>query len=245
MTAPAYGPTRAMAMNQEILNGDAVPPAIKSIGEAHRALNDATILRHDAELYPHLHHATPEATLSYADDLEGAAIAFLYPDEDTERGSRALVSHSQTNDTPARRPTRAAAIADKERLALASEARSDELAIDMAESLEAANSAESALAHQMAAAHALALRMVGRANLEIEGMGRFDWEKRREAMVEIARLSNAAARLMATYQQALFVLAKVRGAGKQTLIVQHVQVSDGGQAVIAGQAGDRATGEPP
>jgi hypothetical protein len=79
----------------------------------------------------------------------------------------------------------------------------------MAESLEVANSAELALAHRMAAAHALALRLVGRANLEIEGLGRHDWQEKGEAMVEIARLSNAATRVMQTYQQALFVLAKV------------------------------------
>jgi hypothetical protein len=126
-------------------------------------------------------------------------------------------------------------MADAARLALTSEARSDELAIDMAESLEAANSAELALAHQMAAAHALALRLVGRANLEIEGLGRRDWQGRREAMVEIARLSNSAARLMETYQRALFTLAKVRSDGKQTVVVQRVQINDGGQAVVAGQ----------
>jgi hypothetical protein len=209
----------------------ATPPDIGSVEEAHRALNDATILREDAEQYPHLHHATPEATLSYADDLEAAALAFLYPDDDTEGGSREFVPKSK-----------ASALAGKERLALASEARATELAFDMAESLEATSSAELALADQMAAAHALSLRLIGRANLEIEGLGRHNWQEKREAMVEIARLSNAATRLMQTYQQALVVLAKVRNGGKQTVIVQHVQVTDGGQAVIAGQAGGRVRG---
>jgi hypothetical protein len=115
----------------------------------------------------------------------------------------------------------------------------------MAESLEAANSAELALADQMAAAHALSLRLIGRANLEIEGLGRHNWQEKRAAMVEIARLSNAATRLMHTYQQALFVLAKVRNGGKQMVFVQHVQVNDGGQAVIAGQAGGLAKGAQP
>jgi hypothetical protein len=67
-----------------------------------------------------------------ADGLEGAAVAF--PPKDCQLVQR-------------RRSPRVAAAAEAERLALASEARSDELAIDMAESLRAANSAELALAH--------------------------------------------------------------------------------------------------
>jgi hypothetical protein len=81
----------------------------------------------------------------------------------------------------------------------------------------------------------LALRLVGRANLEIEGMGRFDRQGQRETMVEVARLSNAAGRLMQTYQQGAVALTKIRGGGAQTIVLQHVQVNDG-QAVIAGQA---------
>ncbi len=216
---------------------------IASVEQAHRAINDAAILREDAEQYPGLHHDDPEETFSQADDLEAAAVAFLYPADDTGRGSRALVPQSETLATSTRRSRRVAAVAGNERLALASEARSTELAIDMAESLGATNSAELALAHQMAAAHALSLRLIGRANLEIEGMARFDWQGRREAMVEIVRLSNAAARQMEAYQQALFGWTKMRRGGKQTAVVQHVTVNDGGQAVIAGQAGGSGKGD--
>lgn len=144
--------------------------------------------------------------------------------------------------TSARPPGGVSALAGSARIALASEARADEFAIDMAESLEAANSAELALAHQMAAMHALSMRLIGRANLEIETLGRVDWDRRREAMVEIARLSNAAARVMETYQRALAVIAKVRSGGKQTVVVQHVQVSQGGQAVVAGHVGGNEKG---
>ena len=52
--------------------------------------------------------------------------------------------------------------------------------------------------------------------------------------VEMARLSNASARMMQIYQESLLVLQKLRTGGKQTVVVQHVQVSEGGQAVIAG-----------
>jgi hypothetical protein len=71
--------------------------------------------------------------------------------------------------------------------------------------------------------------------LEIEGMHRFDRQGQRETMVEIARLSNAASRLMQTYQQAALTLAKVRSGGKQAVVVQYLHMNDRGQAVIAGR----------
>ncbi len=48
------------------------------------------------------------------------------------------------------------------------------------------------------------------------------------------RLTNAAARLMQAYQEALLTLQKIRTGGKQVVVVQRVEVSGGGQAVIAG-----------
>jgi hypothetical protein len=39
---------------------------------------------------------------------------------------------------------------------------------------------------------------------------------------------------MQVYQEAFLALQKIRTGGKQTVVVQHVQVSQGGQAVIAG-----------
>ena len=52
-------------------------------------------------------------------------------------------------------------------------------------------------------------------------------------IVEESRLANAAARMMQVYQEGLLTLQKLKTGGKQTMVVQHVQVSDGGQAVIA------------
>ena len=40
--------------------------------------------------------------------------------------------------------------------------------------------------------------------------------------------------MMQVYQEGLLALQKLRSGGKQTVVVQHVQVSEGGQAVIAG-----------
>ena len=56
------------------------------------------------------------------------------------------------------------------------------------------------------------------------------------------RLTNAAARLMQAYQEALLTLQKIRTGGKQVVVVQRVEVSGGGQAVIAGSMNGGETG---
>jgi len=204
---------------------EAIKPAVQvqTPQQAHRLLNDAAILRDDAEQY-----GWAVERFGDADSMEAAALAYVYPEPDQsivpDQGQLVPITGKPARRRPA------------ERLALTSEARADELAIDMEESVAAQTSIEKAMVHQLAAAHALALRLAGRANLEIEGMGRFDRQGQRETLVEVARLSNAAARLMQTYQQGALALTKLRGGGAQTIVVQHVQVNDGGQAVIAGQA---------
>jgi hypothetical protein len=114
-------------------------------------------------------------------------------------------------------------IASELRLDLAACVRScaAELAVDAAESVRAANSLEKMLCHQMAAAHCAAMKLTAD-SLDAR------------LPVEMARLSNAAARMMQVFQEGLLTLQKIRTGGKQTVVVQHVQVSDGGQAVIAG-----------
>src|SRR5262249_10517578 len=61
--------------------------------------------------------------------------------------------------------------------------------------------------------------------------------------METCRLANTAARLMATFQEGVQTLAKLRTGGKQVVVVQHqhVYVNAGGQAVVAG---DLTTGGP-
>jgi hypothetical protein len=103
-------------------------------------------------------------------------------------------------------------------------------AVDAAQSAQAENSLEKMLCHQMAAAHRAAMKLTA-------------WSLNASLPpVEVARLSNAAARMMQMYQEGLLTLQKLRTGGKQTVLVQHVQVSEGGQAVIAGSV---ASGQGP
>ena len=92
-----------------------------------------------------------------------------------------------------------------------------EAALDAAESAKAANSLEKMLCHQMAASHCAAMRLI---SYSLDNA---------TPSVERARLSNAAARMMQVYQEALLTLQKIRSGGKQTVVVQHVQVTEGGR----------------
>jgi hypothetical protein len=48
--------------------------------------------------------------------------------------------------------------------------------------------------------------------------------------------------MMATFQQGLLTLQRLRTGGTQRVIVQHVNVNEGGQAVVAGEVSQAAAG---
>ena len=90
------------------------------------------------------------------------------------------------------------------------------------------------MAHQMAAAHKLAMTFAGKAKGLIEHQGSARGEDEAPYAAEAAQVANASARMMDTFQKAALALHKLRVGGRQTVTVQHVNVSDGGQAVVAG-----------
>jgi hypothetical protein len=124
-------------------------------------------------------------------------------------------------------------VASEHRLDLAAcvGSRVAEAAVEAAQSAQAGNSLEKMLCHQMAAIHRAAMKLVAR-SLDVH-----------DEPVEMARLSNAAARAMQVYQEGLLTLQKLRTGGKRMVVVQHVQVSDGGQAVIAGSVAETSGGQ--
>ena len=131
-------------------------------------------------------------------------------------------------------PDSVTADASLERLNLTENAGVLTMAVDAAETIQAQNSLEKMLAHQMAAAHGAAMRLVSRAESE---MGRCEYEgsrARHEGQLSATRLLNTAGRLMTSFQDGMATLHKMRRGGRQVVTVQHVQVSDGGQAVVAG-----------
>jgi hypothetical protein len=52
--------------------------------------------------------------------------------------------------------------------------------------------------------------------------------------IEAARLATAAARMMEATARAVLALDRLRNGNRQTVVVQHVAVAEGGQAVVAG-----------
>jgi hypothetical protein len=91
-----------------------------------------------------------------------------------------------------------------------------ESAVDAAQSAQAGNSLEKVLCYQMAASHRAAMKLLdGSLNSSLPP-------------VEMARLSNASACMMQISQEAVLTLQKLRTGGKQTVVVQHVQASEGG-----------------
>ena len=113
--------------------------------------------------------------------------------------------------------------ASMDRLELASKNGVLSMALDTAESIGANNAVEQMIAHQMATAHRISLDLMAEA-------------ANMRNPIEKCRLINTASKLMDICQKGLTTVHKVRNGGQQTVTVQHVQVGDGGQAVVNGTA---------
>ena len=96
------------------------------------------------------------------------------------------------------------------------------LALDAANSAQSQNSFDTMISHQVALAHRLLMELGTRAlDEELD-------------VADRVRLANSAARLMQGCQEGYLVLLKAKTNGRQTVVVQHINVADGAQAVVAG-----------
>ena len=94
------------------------------------------------------------------------------------------------------------------------------MALDAAETIQADNSLEKMLAHQLAVCHDGAMRFASKAQLEQDPQ-------------HMVRLMNLANRSMETFQKGLLTWKRLHGTGEQRIVIQHVNVTQGGQAVIS------------
>jgi hypothetical protein len=94
------------------------------------------------------------------------------------------------------------------------------MAVDASASIQSRDSLEKMLAHQLAAAHKVTMEM-------IESVVPHS----HDTAIQNKRL-NAAVRCMAAYQKGLLTLRKLRLGGHQRISVQHIQVREGGQAIV-------------
>ena len=129
-------------------------------------------------------------------------------------------------------PDYLAAEASRRRLQLASSAGALTLAIDTADTVGAENSAEQMLAHQMAGAHRASMKLLEQMNALLQHNLAANCES---ANLRVTRLVGAAARMMGAYQGGLLTLQRLRSGGTQKIVVQHVTVEGGGQAIVAGE----------
>jgi len=93
------------------------------------------------------------------------------------------------------------------------------MALDASDSIKAENSLEKMLAHQLAVAHKTSLDITAKAALE-------------QNATEKARMLNLAARMMEVFQRGVLTVQRLRTGGDQRILVQHVTVSEGGQAIV-------------
>jgi hypothetical protein len=159
----------------------------------------------------------------------------LVPASILGENSRALELRDTVND-----PNYVTVDASRDRLELANQAGCIEEALDAADTIGAQNSLEKMLAHQLAASHRSSMQLTAQLNRCIERMSAIDVQARESANIQATRLAGAIARLNGSFQAGMLTLQKIRNRGQQVVTVQHVTVSEGGQAVVAGKiAGGR------
>lgn len=187
-----------------------------------------------------------------ADELDAEAALALDPDAnltaplEVGRGRELIVEtarpptirEGRLRDTVRDDPDMIAARASMARVALADDAGVLAMTVDAADTMEAANSLERMFAAQLAALHSLTMKNAATAASfaakAADPHGIVPMQERQIANVEAARSTNAAARGSEVYQRGMLTIDRLRNGRQQSVLVQHVNVGHGGQAVVAG-----------
>jgi len=103
--------------------------------------------------------------------------------------------------------------------------------------VNAGNSLEKMICHQLAAVHRSHVQLMVRLNRNLETLECTSTTNPsfQTLNTETCRLANTLARLQASFNDGALTLQRLKTSGRQTVTVQHVQVNEGGQAVVAGQ----------
>lgn len=206
----------------------------KNMDEAQAMSLTAAQIRHNVEDQEDRGIEHKEVSLIIADRLNTAANEYLILDELPARGVGGEFVQGAEEIPPVICPPyekigRVNTEASMDRLELASKNGVLSMALDTAEAIGASNAAEQMIAHQMAVAHRTSLDLIAQAGNVRDP-------------IERCRLINTASKLMDICQKGLTTIHRLRTGGQQTVTVQHVQVSDGGQAVINGSFDARGRG---
>lgn len=98
------------------------------------------------------------------------------------------------------------------------------MALAAEQDIQAENSLEKMLAHQLATSHKSAMELMTKGFFE-------------DDLLTKARVMNIAVKMMEVFQKGLLTAQRLKSGGNQNIVVQHVTVSDGGQAVIGNVKG--------
>jgi hypothetical protein len=131
-------------------------------------------------------------------------------------------------------PDAIAADASRDRLDLVKNAGSLEVALDVADSIQANDSLERMLAHQLATAHVAAMKAAAVMQTHLDEASRSAGPYRVAAGVEAERMARTFGRLTGSYPAGMQTLQKLRSGGRQVVVVQHNHRNAGGQAVVGG-----------
>ncbi len=134
--------------------------------------------------------------------------------------------------TVAASPTVLAADASMARLSMARDAGVLTLAVETAQDAGAATATERMLSHQIAA-HQAAMGLFAAADDELH-KHRVASNVNPGALAEATRSATAGARVLSAFAQGAVALDRLRNGNRQVVTVQHVTVTEGGQAVVAG-----------
>jgi len=136
-------------------------------------------------------------------------------------GGEVITHHDQELVDTLAAPNVAALDASAHRLDLITRMGTDvsAMALDTSDTMGASNSLEKMLAHQMAVLHENAMRNASKAALE-------------QDPGHSVKMMNLSIRSMETFQKGCLTLKRLRGTGDQKITIEHVNVMQGGQAVI-------------
>ena len=202
--------------------------AAKNVDEAIAMKLTAEQMRHNITDQEGRNGKHNEERLMVADALTQASDSYLILGSAPALGvGGELVQPTGTQSAvpcpPLKQVSRINTEASIDRLNLASKNGVLSMALDTADSVNASNAAEKMIAHQMAVAHRTSLDLIAEAaNIRDP--------------IEKCRMINMASKLMDTSQKGLLTLHKAQNGGKQTMTIQHIQVDDGGQAIVNGAA---------
>jgi hypothetical protein len=217
------GATDAIDLLQQAAQNRLTADYLASQGDRtapRHCLADAAALEQDAaDILDPVSHATGPVQIGRGGEL-ATGMAMMQPFLDTVRTHPDMLVHEASRD----------------RMRLASNAGALEMALDVSETIQAANSLEKMLAHELAAVHVLMMKNAATAaSFATSAADRtLSMSQRQTANVEAARSTNAAARASEAFQRGLLTVDRIRNGGRQVVTVQHVNVNAGGQAVVAG-----------